>query len=361
MNHLSEGARQFMDKSDEERILACRRRIFMVTPEIIKTYDMVSDLIAAERSDSNIGLVIVGPPGAGKTTLGKKIAEVFEDSPHGKVLYIDLANYAEDMDLRAILHRALGVVKTPRNPYVTYDNVKEACRLIRDKKIVGVVFDESHDIGRAVSARRGEANLTALRSFSNGDYGLTIILIGIKKLFRVLAPDDQLTSRFTIRRVTMEDWKSDSELLASFLTGFVSHLPLKKESIVDGVHFMATVVRLRGNTRAITDLLRACAIEAIRNGQECITQELFEAMHAEFLGQLSEEDIILEADIGGGPSESTQANLKPHRAKSGKQKCAKKAAKTCISKSTAEDTNSTNSNEPDEPIQPEPSHDGEAP
>ncbi|WP_176515489.1 TniB family NTP-binding protein [Pseudomonas faucium] len=352
MNHLSEGARQFMDKSDEERILACRRKIFMVTPEIIKTYDMVSDLIAAERSDSNIGLVIVGPPGAGKTTLGKKIAEVFEDSPYGKVLYIDLANYAEDMDLRAILHRELGVVKTPRNPYATYDNLKEANRLIREKKIVGVVFDEAHDLGRAVSTRRRDANLTALRSFSNGDYRLTIILIGIKELFNVLAPDAQLTSRFTIRRVTMEEWKSDSELLASFLTGFVSHLPIKKESIVDGVLFMAAVVRLRGNTRAITDLLRACAIEAIRNGQECITRELFEAMHAEFRGQLSEEDIILEADTEGGPAESTQANLKSRRAESKKQKCAKKAAKNPISKSVVEDTDYTNSNDPDEPIQP---------
>lgn len=337
MNHLSDAARKFMDKSDEERIQACRRKIFMVMPEVIKTYDMVSDLLAAERSDSNIGLAIVGPPGAGKTTLGKKIAEVFEDSPHGKILYIDLANYAEDMDLRAILHRALGVVKTPRNPYATYDNVQEACRLIREKNIRAVVLDETHDLGRAVSARRAAANLTALRSFSNGDYGLTMILIGIKKLFEVLAPDTQLTSRFTIRRVTIEEWKSDSELLANFLTGFVSHLPLKKESIVDGVDFMATAVRLRGNTRAITDLLRACAIEAIRNGQECITKELFEAMHVELLGELSEEDIMLDSDTGAGPAESTQVTLKQHRAKSGKRKRAPKAANIPVSQDTSAD------------------------
>lgn len=327
MNHLSEAARKFMDKSDEERIHACRRKIFMVMPEFMKTYDMISDLLATERSDSNIGLVIVGPPGAGKTTLGKKIAEVFEDSPHGKMLYIDLANYAEDMDLRAILHRALGVVKTPRNPYATYDNVHEAWRLIREKNIRGVVLDETHDLGRAVSARRGNANLTALRSFSNSDYGLTMIIIGIKKLYEVLAPDTQLTSRYTIRRVTIEEWKSDSELLANFLTGFVSHLPLKKESIVDGMDFMASVVRLRGNTRAITDLLRVCGIEAIRSGQECITLKLFETMHAELLGALSKDDIMLELDTGGGSAQSTQAALKQRRAKPGKRKRSTKAAK----------------------------------
>ncbi|WP_434588910.1 TniB family NTP-binding protein [Pseudomonas sp. R4-83] len=327
MNHLSEAARKFMDKSDEERMQACRRRIFMVMPEFMKTYDMISDLLAAERSDSNIGLVIVGPPGAGKTTLGKKIVELFEDSPHGKLLYIDLANYAEDMDLRAILHRALGVVKTPRNPYATYDNVHEAWRLIREKNIRGVVLDETHDLGRAVSARRGNANLTALRSFSNSDYGLTVIIIGIKKLYEVLAPDTQLTSRYTIRRVTIEEWKSDSELLANFLTGFVSHLPLKKESIVDGMDFMASVVRLRGNTRAITDLLRACGIEAIRNGHECITLKLFETMHAELLGALTEDDIMLQLDTGGGPAQSTQTALKQRRAKSEKRKRSPKAAK----------------------------------
>lgn len=340
MNHLNEAARKFMDKSDEERIQACRRKIFMVMPEFMKTYDMISDLLAAERSDSNIGLVIVGPPGAGKTTLGKKIAEVFEDSPHGKVLYIDLANYAEDMDLRAILHRALGVVKTPRNPYTAYDNVHEAWRLIREKNIRGVVLDETHDLGRAVSARRGDANLTALRSFSNSDYGLTMIIIGIKKLYEVLAPDTQLTSRYTIRRVTIEEWKSDSELLANFLTGFVSHLPLKKESIVDGVDFMASVVRLRGNTRAITDLLRACAIEAIRNGQECITLKLFETMHAELLGMLSEDDIMLESDMGVGSAQSTQVALKQRRAKSGKRKHSPKAANIPAAQDTSSDISS---------------------
>lgn len=315
MNHLSDAARVFMDKSDEKRIQACRRKIFMVRPEIVKAYNMVSDLIAAERSDSNIGLAIVGPPGAGKTTLGKKLRDVFADSPYGKVLYIDLANYAEDMDLRAILHRELGVVKTPRNPYATYDNVKEAWRLIREKGYVAVIFDDSHDIGRAVSARRGDANLTALRSFSNGDYELTVILIGIKTLYKVLGPDPQLTSRFTIRRVTFEDWKPDSEVLANFLTGFVRHLPLKKESIVDGLLFMAAAVRLGKNTRAITDLLRVCAIEAIRSGQECITLELLESMHKELLGELSEEDTILEPETGGGPAESTQAALKQLRGK----------------------------------------------
>lgn len=341
MKHLSEAARKFMDESNEERIQACRRKIFMIMPEFIKTYDMISDLLAAERSDSNIGLVIVGPPGAGKTTLGKKIAEVFEDSPHGKILYIDLANYAEDMDLRAILHRALGVVKTPRNPYTAYDNVHEACRLIREKNICGVVLDEAHDLGRAVSSRRGDANLTALRSFSNSDYALTMIIMGIKKLYEVLAVDTQLTSRYTIRRVTIEEWKSDSELLANFLTGFVSHLPLKKESIVDGVDFMAAVVRLRGNTRAITDLLRACAIEAIRNGQECITLKLFESMHAELLGNLSEEDIMLKSDTGIAPAQITQDALKLHRAESGKRKRPSKAAKIHAAKDTSGVTSSS--------------------
>lgn len=320
MNHLSDAARKFMDKSDEERIQACRRKIFMNRPEIIKTYGMVADLIAAERSDSNIGLAIVGPPGAGKTTIGLRIRDVFADSPYGKILYIDLSEYAEDMDLRAILHRELGVVKTPRNPYATYDNVKEACRLIREKGIVAVIFDDSHDIGRAVSARRAEANLTALRSFSNGNYGLTVILIGIQKLYKVMGPDPQLTSRFAIRRVTIEDWIPDSEVLGNFLTGFVSHLPLKKESIVDSVHFMAAVVRLRKNTRAITDLLRACAIEAIRNGQECITLELFESLHYDFLGQLTEEDTVLEPVTEGGPAESTQIALKSRRRKPAKPK-----------------------------------------
>lgn len=326
MNHLSEAARTYMDKSDEERIQACRRKIFMVMPDFMKTYDMVSDLLAAERSDSNTGLIIVGPPGAGKTTIGKKIVEVFEDSPHGKILYIDLANYAEDMDLRAILHRALGVVKTPHNPYTAYDNVHEAWRLIREKNIRCVVLDDTHDLGRAVSARRGQANLTALRSFSNADYGLTVIIIGIKELYKVLEPDPQLTSRYTIRRVTIEEWKADSELLANFLTGYVSHLPLKKESIVDGMEFMAAVVKLRGNTRAITDLLRACAIEAIRSGQECITLELFKTMHVEYFGMLSMDDIVLESDAEAGPAQSTQAVLKQRRAGSGKRKHTPKAA-----------------------------------
>lgn len=349
MDHLSESARKFMDKPDEERIQACRRKIFMVMPEIIKTYDMVSDLICAERTDSNIGLAVVGPPGGGKTTLGKKVAEVFADSPHGKILYIDLANYAEDMDLRAILHRELGVVKTPRNPYATYDNVKEACRLIREKRIVGVVFDESHDIGRAVSARRADANLTALRSFSNGDYQLTVILIGIRKLYTVLAPDVQLTSRFNIRRVTIDEWEADTELLANFLTGFVSHFPLKKDSIVDGLEFMSSVVRLRGNTRAITDLLRACAIEAIRNGQECITLELFESMHVELLGQMSAVETPLVPDTGGGPAESTQTALKQRRKTTKRKRTA--ASKKSATRGSSKLSSPANDDYPNEATQ----------
>jgi type II secretory pathway predicted ATPase ExeA len=296
MKHLSEAAKDYINMSDEDRIQACRRKILMSTPQLLKTYDIVSDLLATERSDSNMGLTIIGPPGAGKTTIGKKIAETFAQSTYGTVLYIDLANYAEDMDLRAILHRELGVAKTPRNPYAVYDNVKEALRLIREKRIRGIVFDESQDLRRAISARRGAANLTALRSFSNGDYGLTIILIGIPELDDALEPDTQLTSRYNICRVTMEEWKADSEVLANFLNGFVSHLPLKKESIVDSEAFMKAVVKLRGNTRALTHLLRACAIEAIRNGDERITLKLFEAVHFEMNGKV-EDEVAIDIDI----------------------------------------------------------------
>lgn len=320
MKHLSEATKAYINMSDEDRIQACRRKILMITPQLLKTFDIVSDLLATERSDSNMGLTIIGPPGAGKTTIGKKIAETFAQSTHGTVLYIDLANYAEDMDLRAILHRELGVAKTPRNPYAVYDNVKEALRLIREKRIRGVVFDESQDLRRAISARRGAANLTALRSFSNGDYGLTIILIGIPELDEALEPDTQLTSRYNICRVTMEVWKADSELLANFLNGFVSHLPLKKESIVDSAKFMAAVVKLCGNTRALTHLLRACAIEAIRNGDERITLALFETVHLEMVGKVEEEvevdlnveveEYSVETDLSAGKKTSSAARKK---------------------------------------------------
>ncbi len=281
---MKPNSEDFASLTDEQRIIACMREIFLPRDVAMRAIDSYKSLLTLPRMSYNSGMSIKALAGQGKSTIGALIAAqscTFNSDWPGKVIYIDLVRNVANLDLTKLMLMEVGLQFHPdhRPLNKSYRDVAMAERLIRENNVRGVFIDEA-PILLALSSKKLEIELGAIKGFSGVNWAMNICLSGdprqLEKLFSV---DTTISTRFNLRTANLPPLKYDKSFYA-FVSGFVNLMPLKQVSIVDK-SFCTKLLELSKRViiadatkeeysplRTMVEVLREASMLAIVSGDE---------------------------------------------------------------------------------------------
>lgn len=273
-------------------------------PRLLEAY---GELLRAIRQPfSNILVLIYGPTGAGKTTLGRKIQkQILEDLLHqleqdrGRIPFVSIELASPDtgifnwkdfytrlllaMDEPLISHKAKPEVPTvnpegkmqikigPRSSVADVRLVAEQALLHR--RPIVVLIDEAQHLSKIASGRKLQDQLDALKSLSN-QTGTIIVLLGTYELLVFRNLSAQLSRRSI--DIHFQRYQLDSEenvrAFKSVLLTFQRHLPLGEEPnlLARWEYFYERSI---GCVGVLKEWLTRSLAEALEDGGKRLTQK----------------------------------------------------------------------------------------
>jgi len=220
-----------------------------------------------------MGLLIVSPTNNGKTTLIKKFIDDYSSRIKGNLVYVETP---ERTTLKEFYAETLNVLGYPsRATRSTGDLRRQILVALESKKVKMLFFDEIHNL---LDSRRDHKRdvLNGLKSLNNRAQ-IPIVLIGIETATDILSLDDQVKDRYPAVEIPL--WEN-SEEFKDVLGTFEANLPLKKPSNLHDDKIANTILELsEGKLGRVSEIIRICAIEAINNGEECITHKLIKQIN----------------------------------------------------------------------------------
>ena len=314
---LTAMAQEYLSFPREERAIKCCRDVWISHPYAIVATECVKDLVAWPRVSCNPSMAVVGASGVGKSRLAQRWSEEsFAGKPGwaGKVLYIDMSNRKSGLDLEKRLLQKLGELVRGRAYTLSSRDYTEAQEAVLKLNIRAVVFDEIHGLEKRMSQQRLHNTLEALKGFTNPEWGLNVILCGIGILTDLLEADEQIESRFGLRKIKLPSWQNDN-IYESFVVSFMCQMPLMEESDVRSPVFLKKLYTLAkldsaknkkprdksftetesgSSLRAIIDILKEACRYAVLSGEECIDVVSIEAAKDRLGAKVDYQEILLK-------------------------------------------------------------------
>lgn len=236
---------------------------------------LLEDLVNRPRVKRPTSLMLLARSGNGKSHILGRFSELHPGQPniHGPhiiapVMMIEVMPSARDKDL---YKEILFLLNRPIPRGAAVDECRDAAvAILRTVQTKVLLIDEINNLLSGSVARQREF-MFSLKYLSNL-LQMSIVVAGTPESRQLVRLSDQLENRF--QSVGLPIW-SDIDELRVLLANFEQVLPLREPSGLSR-RGTATLISSFGvdTIGAVSALLNACAIEAIKHGQERITEDI---------------------------------------------------------------------------------------
>ncbi|OZA18809.1 MAG: NTP-binding protein [Rhodobacterales bacterium 17-64-5] len=261
----------------DDRISLIQSDIWIGFPRAEQVLDRLQNLIEAPRQTRMPGLLVHGASGIGKTMIARNLSRRYapEYDPMAGVTHTPLlllqAPPAPD-ERRFYLH-ILAAVGAPATAIaVRSQNVASlevrVIALLRDLGLRMIMIDEVHNL-LAGTHREQRRFLNVLRYLSN-ELEVSLVCFGVSEAVDAIRGDVQLARRLDEHH--LPNWRDDSEF-SNMIQTLIAAMPLEKKSILKVKSLRQILALTGGVTSRVFSLVKDLAIDAIRTGEECITDE----------------------------------------------------------------------------------------
>ena len=261
----------------DDRISLIQSDIWIGFPRAEQVLDRLQSLIEAPRQTRMPGLLVHGASGIGKTMIARNLSRRYapEYDPMAGVTHTPLlllqAPPAPD-ERRFYLHilAALGAPATAiavRAQNVASLEVR-VIALLRDLGLRMIMIDEVHNL-LAGTHREQRRFLNVLRYLSN-ELEVSLVCFGVSEAVDAIRGDVQLARRLDEHH--LPNWRDDSEF-SNMIQTLIAAMPLEKKSNLKVKSLRQILALTGGITSRVFSLVKDLAIDAIRSGEECITDD----------------------------------------------------------------------------------------
>ena len=259
------------------RISLIQSDIWIGFPRAEQVLDRLQNLIEAPRQTRMPGLLVHGASGIGKTMIACNLSRRYapEYDPTAGVTHTPLlllqAPPAPD-ERRFYLH-ILAAVGAPATAIaVRSQNVASlevrVIALLRDLGLRMIMIDEVHNL-LAGTHREQRRFLNVLRYLSN-ELEVSLVCFGVSEAVDAIRGDVQLARRLDEHH--LPNWRDDSEF-SNMIQTLIAAMPLERKSNLRVKSLRQILALTGGVTSRVFSLVKDLAIDAIRTGEECITDE----------------------------------------------------------------------------------------
>ena len=261
----------------DDRISLIQSDIWIGFPRAEQVLDRLQNLIEAPRQTRMPGLLVHGASGIGKTMIARNLSRKYapEYDPMAGVTHTPLlllqAPPAPD-ERRFYLH-ILAAVGAPATAIaVRSQNVASlevrVIALLRDLGLRMIMIDEVHNL-LAGTHREQRRFLNVLRYLSN-ELEVSLVCFGVSEAVDAIRGDVQLARRLDEHH--LPNWRDDSEF-SNMIQTLIAAMPLEKKSNLKVKSLRQILALTGGVTSRVFSLVKDLAIDAIRSGEECITDD----------------------------------------------------------------------------------------
>jgi DNA polymerase III delta prime subunit len=261
----------------DDRISLIQSDIWIGFPRAEQVLDRLQNLIEAPRQTRMPGLLVHGASGIGKTMIARNLSRRYapEYDPMAGVSHTPLlllqAPPAPD-ERRFYLH-ILAAVGAPATAIaVRSQNVASlevrVIALLRDLGLRMIMIDEVHNL-LAGTHREQRRFLNVLRYLSN-ELEVSLVCFGVSEAVDAIRGDVQLARRLDEHH--LPNWRDDSEF-SNMIQTLIAAMPLEKKSNLKVKSLRQILALTGGITSRVFSLVKDLAIDAIRSGEECITDD----------------------------------------------------------------------------------------
>lgn len=261
----------------DDRISLIQSDIWIGFPRAEQVLDRLQNLIEAPRQTRMPGLLVHGASGIGKTMIARNLSRRYapEYDPMAGVTHTPLlllqAPPAPD-ERRFYLH-ILAAVGAPATAIaVRSQNVASlevrVIALLRDLGLRMIMIDEVHNL-LAGTHREQRRFLNVLRYLSN-ELEVSLVCFGVSEAVDAIRGDVQLARRLDEHH--LPNWRDDSEF-SNMIQTLIAAMPLEKKSNLKVKSLRQILALTGGITSRVFSLVKDLAIDAIRSGEECITDD----------------------------------------------------------------------------------------
>ena len=275
--NLTDEAFEYLSKSDEERIVYCKKDHWIGYGAAVKLVEILEDKFLDPPQMRHEGLLIYGDSNNGKTAILKRMYELHKTkldyvTKDGEaiyeipIIYFQAPTIPDESRLYSLILDELCVAKH-RNDKVSM-KAQLAKQHLSKLGTRMILIDEIH------SSLRGNLNkqrtfIDDLKQLSNS-LSLTIVLAGTREAYSALSIGNETNTRFPA--LELPRWNNDRKF-RSFVATYERCLPLKKASnMADNAELVnALFYQSEGLIGKTVNLLKKAAIKAIKSKREYIT------------------------------------------------------------------------------------------
>jgi Bacterial TniB protein len=259
------------------RISLIQSDIWIGFPRAEQVLDRLQNLIEAPRQTRMPGLLVHSASGIGKTMIARNLSRRYapEYDPMAGVTHTPLlllqAPPAPD-ERRFYLHILVAVGAPATAIAVRSQNVASlevrVIALLRDLGLRMIMIDEVHNL-LAGTHREQRRFLNVLRYLSN-ELEVSLVCFGVSEAVDAIRGDVQLSRRLDEHH--LPNWRDDSEF-SNMIQTLIAAMPLEKKSNLRVKSLRQILALTGGVTSRVFSLVKDLAIDAIRSGEECITDD----------------------------------------------------------------------------------------
>ena len=269
--NLTNEAFEYLSKSDEERIIYCKKDHWIGYGSAVKLIEILEDKFLDPPQMRHEGLLIYGDSNNGKTAILKRMYELHKTkldyvTKDGEaiyeipIIYFQAPTIPDESRLYSLILDELCVPQKRTDKVVIKANLaKHYLNKLGTKMIL---IDEIH------SALRGNLNkqrtfIDDLKQLSNS-LSLTIVLVGTREAYSALSIGNETGSRFPA--LELPRWNNDKKF-RSFVATYERCLPLKEASNMAENSELLNVLfyQSEGLIGKTVNLLKKAAIKAINS------------------------------------------------------------------------------------------------
>jgi hypothetical protein len=278
-NHVTETTRAYLGLPDPQRIAGINRDVWIGYDRAGKALRRCLEIHEGSRCRDS--LLVVGPSNNGKTMIFRRfLSRTWQrQQPQAeastlRVLGIAAPNGADEKGLLLNILEAAGApvdrkAATRDLKVITYD-------LIRRTSLRILLVDDLHMALRG--SRRAVGQVLGRLKLIGEELGVSTIAFGTREALYAVRTEEQFMNRFP--PFPLPRWELEDPEYWRLLNSFGRFLPLREPSELDdpvlGTRILA---RAEGLIGGVAEIIRLCAVEAIRSGAERITPEVLEAIH----------------------------------------------------------------------------------
>lgn len=274
-NHIHPNFLHIMNMSSEERITFLDEPRWIGYDKAQYILDTLTEYMNKPKKPRMLNLLLVGESNNGKTTIVKRYYDLcgkaYVDENADSVIPILHAEAPPSADEKGLY---ISLLEKFYIPYRATDPINklrhQVIHMFRLCQVKLLIIDEFHSLLTGTAAKQREV-MNAIKYICN-ELCIPIVGVGTREAVRVLHSDPQHASRFDV--ISLPLWTLNKEF-QMLLASFEKILPLKKASKLHQKELASSFHAIsNGNLGDLHRLLIECSKEAIKSGEECITNEI---------------------------------------------------------------------------------------